>query len=171
MVILDEGEEIVHVVRRHWFVMVLTTLGALMIAVLPWVLYLILHILHLIPALAVHVKEALLFFYVIFIIFVWMFYFLEWTDYYLDTWVITNKRVINIEQKGLFRREMISLHYNRVQDVTVTTEGVIRTLLDFGRIHLQTAGEVSHIILKDAPHPEEVKKIIMQEAQHRHGHT
>ncbi|PIR37930.1 MAG: hypothetical protein COV34_02475 [Candidatus Zambryskibacteria bacterium CG10_big_fil_rev_8_21_14_0_10_42_12] len=161
MVILDADEQIVAMVRRHWFAMLRVTLGSILVALLPLILWAVFRMINVIPELSLRTEEMMLFFYVIFLIFVWMFYFLEWTDYYLDVWLVTNKRVIDIEQKGLFRREIISLHHDRIQDVTVITSGVIATLLNFGKVHVQTAGERRKIILHDAPDPEEVKRMIL----------
>lgn len=161
MVVLDQDEQIISRVRRHWFVMVRSTLGTVFLAVLPLVLWTFVEDVSFLKTLTLHTKEITLFLYVIFLIFLWMFYFLEWTDYYLDVWIITNKRVIDVEQKGLFRREIISLRYDRIQDVTVITNGIIQTMFDFGKIHLQTAGEHRKIILKDAPQPELVKQMIL----------
>ena len=168
MVILDTDEEIIATIRRHWFVMLKVTLGSMLVAILPLVAWFVLGKLGGMPSISLRTEEILIFFYIIFLIFVWMFYFLEWTDYYLDVWLLTNKRIIDIEQKGLFRRNIISLHHDRIQDVTVITHGVIATLLSFGKVHVQTAGERRKIMLKDAPHPEEVKRLIMSHVSSHH---
>ena len=46
------------------------------------------------------------------------FFFRAWLDYYLDIWVITDERIVNIEQKGLFSREISTQQLYRIQDVT-----------------------------------------------------
>lgn len=168
MVILDTDEHIIATIRRHWFVMIKVTFGSVLIAVLPLLAWMTFGYFDVLPELSLRTEEIMLFFYVVFLVFVWMFYFLEWTDYYLDVWLLTNKRVIDIEQKGLFRRDIISLQHDRIQDVSVITHGVIATLLGFGKIHVQTAGERRKIILKDAPNPEEVKRLIMSHIPPHH---
>src|SRR5690349_5744202 len=35
---------------------------------------------------------------------VWLVTFFEYVDYELDIWIVTNERIIDIEQKGLFNR-------------------------------------------------------------------
>lgn len=165
MVTLDTNEKIIGRVRRHWFVMLRATLGTFLLALLPIALWWGLGYINWDQKFSTYIKELMLFFYFIYLIFLWIFYFVEWTDYYLDMWLITDKRIIDIEQRGLFRREIISLRYDRIQDVTVVTNGIIQTLLGFGKIHLQTAGERRKIILKDAPAPEEVKRMILKEVR------
>ena len=93
---------------------------------------------------------------------VWLLSFLEFTDYYLDTWVITTHRVINIEQKGLFNRVASELHLAVVQDVTSDVKGIVRTFFDYGNVLVQTAAERTQFVFKDIEHPEKVKELIIQ---------
>lgn len=167
MVSLDTDEKILHRIRRHWFVMLRVTVGSVCVALFPVLVWMVLSALGFEDARRIAHRELYLFLYVIGLIFIWMFYFLRWTDYYLDVWLITNKRIIDIEQRGIFRRKVTSITYDRIQDVTVVTDGVIQTLFHFGKIHLQTAGERRKIILRDAPMPEEVKKIILSISEHK----
>lgn len=93
---------------------------------------------------------------------VWLFSFLEFTDYYLDTWVITNERVISVEQKGLFNRVASELHLTAVQDVTSEVKGMIETFFDYGDVFVQTAAEKERFALRDIDHPERVKELILK---------
>ncbi len=164
IVTLDSDEKILKKVRRHWFIMFKATFGAVLMAIIPFVLWQVLVYVDFVKNIPLEIKEIVLFVYIMYLVFIWISYFIIWTDYYLDIWLITNKRVIDVEQLGLFRREVISLRYDRIQDVTVITNGIIQTVLHFGKIHLQTAGERRKIILRDAPYPEEVKRAILEQA-------
>lgn len=93
---------------------------------------------------------------------VWLFAFLEFTDYYLDVWLVTNERIINIEQKGLFTRVASELHLSAVEDATSEVKGIIHTFLDYGNVHIQTAGERTRFVFKNIPHPERVKEMIIK---------
>ena len=96
----------------------------------------------------------------------------QFTDYYLDTWIVTNERIINIEQKGLFSRIVSELHLNQVQDVTSETHGILATFLSYGNVHIQTAGARERFNFKQIDNPEEIKRIItklVQEDKRRHG--
>ena len=102
----------------------------------------------------------------------WLFAFLEFTDYYLDIWIVTNERIINIEQKGLFTRVASELHLSAVEDTTSEVKGMIHTFLDYGNVHIQTAGERTRFVFKNVPHPERVKEKIvklMHEDRAKHG--
>lgn len=94
------------------------------------------------------------------------------SDYYLDTWIVTNRRIINIEQKGLFSRTVSELHLNQVQDVTSETKGFLETFLTYGDVHVQTAGERSRFHFINIDNPDEVKVTISRlvaEAKKRDG--
>lgn len=90
------------------------------------------------------------------------------TDYFLDTWVITNERVIHAELRGLFNRTLSSLPHDKVQDITVVTPGILATFFHFGDIQIQSAGAVPQVIMKQVPEPTEVKSVLL-EAQQRLG--
>ena len=89
-----------------------------------------------------------------------LFLFMFWVDYYLDMWVITSERIIDIEQKGLFRREISEFMLDKVQDITVEIPDIMATLLKYGNINIQTAGEKSFTI-KQIPKIYEAKNLIL----------
>lgn len=106
-------------------------------------------------------------------------FFFRWTDYYLDVWVITNKRIFDIEQRGMFNRSISVFLLSRIQDVTVETEGLIATLFKFGTVHVHTAGEhhagspadSGELVIEDADNPIMIKNIIMDAHMHSLGHN
>ena len=98
----------------------------------------------------------------IYLLSLWLFSFLEFTDYYLDTWIITNDRIINVEQFGLFNRKASELHMGAVQDVTSKVAGIIGTFFDYGNVLVQTAAEHTQFVFKDVEHPEKVKETIIR---------
>jgi hypothetical protein len=92
---------------------------------------------------------------------VWLLAFVEFVDYYLDVWIVTNKRILNIEQLGLFHRTASELALSTVQDVTSEVKGILPTLFNFGTVYIQTAGETRRFIFKEVPDPEEIKEKII----------
>ena len=89
-----------------------------------------------------------------------------WLVYYLDSWVVTTKRLISINQHSLFSREVAEMPIAHVQDVAVEVKGVLPTMLHFGDVIIQTAGEFPHFRFDDVPRPYDICKIIL-EAHHR----
>jgi len=86
-----------------------------------------------------------------------------WTDYYLDVWTVTDKRIIDQEQQGLFHRRTSVFRIERIQDVTIEVRGIVATLLNFGDIHVQTAGEAQEFIMYGIAHPKYVREIILEQ--------
>lgn len=101
----------------------------------------------------------------LFFLFAWLFLFQAFLDYYLDVWIVTNRRILNITQSGLFHRQVSELRLYRVQDATASLAGLLHTLFNFGQIEIQTAGEHARFIFEDITQPQEVAKTIMQLAE------
>lgn len=97
----------------------------------------------------------------IYILFVWLRLFLLITDYYLDAWIITDKRIVDIVQSGLFKREVSECRLDRIQDVTTRVEGLMPTIFDFGDVHIQTAGKEKEFVFRQVPDPYGVKDLIL----------
>lgn len=95
-------------------------------------------------------------------LFVFLTYFNNFIDYHLDIWIITDQRIVSIEQHGLFKRTTSELNIIKVQDVTAEVSGKVQTFLDYGHVHIQTAGSQERSVFEEVPHPEEVAKVILQ---------
>lgn len=158
------GEEVQEIIHRHWFNIFLHLFVVIALGVLLVGSFLIL------PLVFPDLKDeiALRFSYFLqntLFIFLWIYGFLIWIDYYFDVWVITNERIVNIEQKGLFAREVSELKFSNVQDVTSTVEGLLPTVLNYGDVYVQTAGEKERFVFRMVPDPYAVKDKIMRLSQ------
>ena len=156
-----EHEEVILFLRRHWFVFFLR-LFTIFIAIA-----IVIAISFLFNALSDNFKETPFYNLVLFAeslaaLFIWNFFFILWLDFYLDAWIVTTERIINIEQRGFFNRDISELKLTKIQDVTSEIIGVVPTLLDFGNIYVQTAGETEHFTFYQIPNPNQVKNVIVQ---------
>lgn len=89
-------------------------------------------------------------------------FFVHWIDYYLDVGIVTNERVIDIDQNGLFRRNVAELDCKMVQDIESEKDGVLQTMFDFGKVTIQTAGETPEFSFKAVPHPAQMVQRIRE---------
>lgn len=104
----------------------------------------------------------------IYYLYVWLFAFTSFVDYYLDVWLVTSERIVNIEQQGLFARTVSEQDLHRVQDVTSEVKGFFPTTLDFGTVYIQTAGEKQRFVFKQIPQPYRVvRKITKLVEEHK----
>lgn len=98
----------------------------------------------------------------------------EFTDYWLDVWVVTSERIINSEQQGLFNRAVSELHLDQIQDITSETKGFLATFLTYGDVYVQTAAEKIRFHFKNIDNPDQVKQIIgalIKECETQHVHS
>lgn len=158
---LAQDEHIVLELRRHWFIFFLETIFLIIFVCMPFVFLIFLNnggTLENYPTVIAWFKFASATWF----LFTWIAFFVLWTNFYLDVWIITNKRIIDVEQYALFRREIIEFRIENIQDVSVHVNGFIPTMLGYGDILAETAGEQRHCTIKDAPHPEKVKNILSE---------
>ncbi|OGE80649.1 MAG: hypothetical protein A2660_01000 [Candidatus Doudnabacteria bacterium RIFCSPHIGHO2_01_FULL_45_18] len=98
----------------------------------------------------------------------WLAVFHSLTLYTLNTVLITDRRIIDSDQHGLFNRETSELHSNRIQDVSTHTNGMIETFLQFGDVTVQTAASEKQFVFHQVPRPDKVKDVIMQMTASKH---
>ena len=160
MITIREGETILATYRRHAFVLVLEifpiAFGALiLIAGLPFALsYLPAQFDFLIPLILLGVAFMLHFLMIAL--------FTVLADFFLDVWILTDARVIAVEQGSLFSRTVSEFELGKIQDATVNIHGIIPTLLNYGNLNLRTASEHEHFIFKQIWHPQAAKDEIVR---------
>jgi len=162
---LEPGEHVVKQLRKHWFIFLAEILPYAIIAAIPFALP---NILPMAPPLE---KYAEFFNYHsiparaalgVWLLITWTGAWGTFTRYFLNVWVLTNKRIVDIKQSGFFNREVSSLLISRVQDVTTNVVGLIPSLLGIGNINVQSAGAVDEFHMNGIPRPEQMRDIILK---------
>jgi len=167
----QRGEKTILFLRRHWIEILGMFLSLIGYLVIPAIFYLVLTTSGIettaiawqtfgILGLCIYSLVGLLLLMTLF------------TDYYLDTWIVTTERIVNIEQLGLFSRVISTLHLNQIQDVTAETNGFFETIFTYGNVRIQTAGSTERFHFKNIDNPEDVKNTIVQlveDDKRRHG--
>lgn len=157
-----KGEEIAFTLRRHPITLAPAALALAFMVLLPIVFYAFFMSYVMRGFLYKPYGDIFFLLTVIYYGFVWIIAFIEWLDYYLDILVITNKRIMNIKQMGLFHRVVSELELERIQDITSFVDGAVQTFFDFGNLEIQTASEENKIQPKAIPHPVKVRRKIME---------
>src|SRR5690606_31415112 len=88
-------------------------------------------------------------------------------DYFLDVWIVTDQRIINIEQRGMFNREIAEHDLDKIQDVSGLQKGFFQTLFSYGYVHVQTAGEIQRFIFKQVDNPFDIVRQINKLIQNK----
>lgn len=81
-------------------------------------------------------------------------------DFYFDIVIVTDRRLVDIDQEQLFYRRISELALEDVEDVTATVKGFLPTMFNYGCVEVQTAGEQNKFIMENILHPREVSAII-----------
>lgn len=166
------GEELIFVLRKHPMTLLMPALLFLFASLMPLVFYLLI-ISSALPAFRYEPYQSIFFLMLtIYYGFLWVALAMGVTDYYLDVFLVTNKRIMKVEQRGLFNRTVSELELEQIQDVTSVINGPIRTLFGYGDLEVQTASEKAKVEPKDIPHPVTVRRKIMElcTAMDEHGH-
>lgn len=162
---LEPGEHVVIEARKHWFLFLGELLPYAILAVIPFALP---KLLMLAPPVA---QYAAYFDYHsvlgraglgIWLLITWTSAWGAFTRYFLNAWVLTNTRIVDIKQRRYFSRQVSSLFLSRVQDVTTNVTGVIPSLLGLGDIKVQSAAEDVEFVMHGIPRPEQMRDIILK---------
>lgn len=161
---LDPDETVILEVRKHWIVFANFGAGLFFSALFPLIVSYLLNIFF--PNfinfdLPGNDNAFYLFFYIIWLLILWILFFVDWTKYYLDVWYVTEKRIIVVNQKQIFDREISNLRFDKIQDITIDIHGFIPTMLDFGDVRVQTASEDNReFYIQTVRHPEDIRRVI-----------
>lgn len=153
-----DDEDVEMFLYSHWIIMVIKTLSYFVMTAVPIIAVFFY---------SIELKEKNLLGGAILLIIaygmiIWSMYFYEVMIYLLDTWIVTNQRVIDIIQKGFFYRTVAELDLTKVQDISVRTSGIIQTIFDFGDVEIQSAGALNKFKFSQVAKPQIVKDKIMK---------
>lgn len=83
-------------------------------------------------------------------------------EYSFNVFIVTDQRIIDIDQRGFFERTVSEMTYDKIQDVSFKIKGLAQTLLNYGSIIIQTAGQQANIELQGVKNPEKIQQIIIE---------
>lgn len=161
---LEPDETVIKTVRKHWFVITIELLIIIFFGLMP--VFIFMGLLIFTPS------EGVMSFFetqtpsIIFGLAAWLLLSAMataamWTSYYLDLWVITDRRIIVIDQLGFFNRKVSNFRLERLQDIKVSIKGLIPTLLNYGTVRAQTASAAeSNFESRSLPDPRELQSLI-----------
>ncbi|MCD5380447.1 PH domain-containing protein [Candidatus Gracilibacteria bacterium] len=148
------GEETLMLVKRHWIILVV--LG------LYFVFGLIMTLLIYIFGNNGWTHFAVVIFWMIYSIFLYI----QWLDHELDMYVITNNRIIGVEQISFLNRKVSECNLGQVQEVGSHTKGLLANLLNFGTVKIQTAGNATNFAMTYCPEALDNSRSILNIVDH-----
>ncbi len=82
--------------------------------------------------------------------------------YHESRLVITDRTITEVAQEGLFNRKISQLTLGNIEDVTANRRGLVQTMLNFGTLNIQTAGETENFYFLFCPEPDHFAKMILE---------
>lgn len=158
----EPDEKIIFFLRRHPIIIVGKILFFLLLAIVPLAFYVLIkdaNLLFFDNEIIISIVILMILTYYLF--WVMLFYY-TWLDYFLDIWIVTNSRIINIEQRGMFNRVVAEQKLFRIQDVMSEQKGVMSTLFNYGIIKVQTAGTEQTVEFEQVFNPQYIAQEIIK---------
>ncbi len=163
--VLQFDEKILGVKRRHWFYLYISLFGIGFIGLLALLAPLALT-LFAFQLMRAYFSEVF-FGVTLFLEIVWIVIFYTIADYYLDYWIITDRRIILIKENGIFNRVVQTVDFESIQDISTKIVGVFPTVLDFGDVIIQSAGTRGRFVFEKVPKPAVVRDQILKAREDR----
>lgn len=149
-----KDEELLLFLRKHFVTNVPWIVSAVALALTPFILvalagFGVLPINFLPP---VYIAMILLLYY----FFVAGFAFVHYLTWFYNIDLVTNQRILDIDFSSLVFENVDATKLSQVEDVGYKQVGIIRSIFDYGDIHLHTAGPSSNFEFSAVPHPERI---------------
>lgn len=155
-----DDETISLVVREHWF--------HLFLKILVWIFFAAALVLFnrfaqaYVPTILEGTQgKVTLLFTQVYTLFLVLSLFLIFNFYYLSLQIITNVRIVEISQEGLFSHTISELNVDKIEDVTSQVNGIFGTIFNYGDVIIQTAGKEEHFIFESVPNPSQIEKVVL----------
>lgn len=147
---LKNDETLVKIVHKHWANFLIPLAQAATVTIIPFFLIFFLF------------SSA----WGVIIFFAWVAFGLgygvfQWLTWYFDSFIITNKRLIYIDQKSLFHRSVSEISVASIQDITYEIKGFLASAFNFGTMRISPASKTI-MEVKGVEDPKVVQETIFQ---------
>lgn len=84
--------------------------------------------------------------------------FIMWS---LNAILITNKRVIDFDQRGVFHKNVSEITFDNIADISYNTKGILPTLFKYGNVKVKTTSVDNNLELKKVHYPDEMQELLV----------
>ena len=163
-----ERELVELVIRKHWIVHFNIFLFFLIFALVPLFVYFVL-LFSFFEQFSTNIAKIFNAFFFLYLAFIALISYIKWLNEELDVIIVTNERIINVNQIRFFSREVTEASLSQIQDIKGKSLGLLSNLLDYGHIEAQTAGNQILFCIASIPNPiHHCRKILeLRDRHHR----
>lgn len=148
------------IARRHWFAALAMLIPVSILFLVPFVVLAVIGFSGGLLEFEVWHWDAVIAGCGVFLLFAGFVFMVAWMSFYYDFQIVTDRRIVEIDQHRLFSREISELTYDTIEDIKVSVKGFFGTYLNFGDIEIQTAAEYRNFVLEKVPFPHKIAKVI-----------
>ena len=153
-------EKTLMVVKRHWIILIMLFLYFKWWLILTWINYFFM------PGITAHILAVV--FWMAYSIFLYV----QWLDHELDMYVITNNRIIGVEQLSFLNRKVSECNLWQVQEVWSHTKWFFANMLNYWTVVIQTAWNATNFQMTFSPKPlENSRQILNVVDSYRDSHS
>ncbi len=155
-------EKIIYLLRRHPVTFIPRVILFVLLLGVEVGVYFLLH--ELFPQLFLQNFSfaALVLFGGVYTLSIWLFFYTAFVNYFLDMWFVTNDRIVDVRQAGLFARTVAETDLYRLQDVTSESDGFFATVFNYGNVYIQTAAEKERFTFFNVANPNKIREELVQ---------
>ena len=147
------NEEIVLLLRRHWVINIPGILLVILLIFAPLCLSFF-------PLLSFFPSKFRIIAIIMWYLLTLTFLFEKFLWWFFNVYIVTNRRVIDIDFHSLVYKEISEAELEKIQDITYKTGGFMSALFDLGTVFIQTAATEAQIEFENIPHPAKVVKVL-----------
>lgn len=165
--LLRDGEHLLMTLHRHWVIFLLHCTYILILIIISIFVLIYREDIIIITGEAVF-WGIMSVFWIVFLTFI----LIDWLSNELDLLIISNTRIISIDQVSALYRKVSECPLDRVQEVNAQTSWVLETIFGFWSIHIKTASETSNMLIRYTPDPiEKARRINSIISEYNNGRT
>ncbi len=161
------NEKIVLVVREHWFRLFSKVVLVGIFSLVPYLVKLLIFETDLLQITST-VDGIITAFGYVYYLGLLVALFIIFVLYYLNLHIVSEERIVDIDQVGLLFHEVSELNIETIEDVTSQTKGLIGNVLDYGTVFIQTAGATERFEFENVSNPAKIASVIL-ELYEQHG--
>lgn len=156
----DQDEVVLLFLRKSFitnFSLILTTVLLILLPFLLKMVFRIDAVISLFPFISDRLGIIVILFYYLA---VFSYFFIGFITWFYNIFIVTNKKVVDVDYADLVYHNVAITKLSHVQDVNYTQSGFIRSLFNYGDLFVQTAADEKNFEAPGVPQPERAANII-----------
>lgn len=155
-----DKEEVKLIIRKHWIINLKIFLKLFILFIFPLAAFLSLIIIYW-PDFFNTNRTIISIFFCVYLIFILLIIYINWLNEELDVVIVTNERLIGVDQVSFLNRTISETSLIQIEDVKCRVQGTLRNIFGYGNLEVQTAAENILFTIENVASPEIITRKIL----------